>query len=149
MSIDPGSFAAVFVGLYAAHQVGDHWVQTHHQACGKGAPGWEGRVLCTRHVITLTATKAGVLGLVAAVCGMNLHPAAVVLALAVDAVSHYWADRRSTLLKLADRVGKGGFARLGDGVAAPVGTGAYSLDQSWHVGWLLVASLLACVGVSA
>jgi hypothetical protein len=26
-------FAAVFVALYVGHTVGDHWIQTHHQAC--------------------------------------------------------------------------------------------------------------------
>lgn len=149
MAVDPGSFAAVFVALYAAHQVGDHWVQTHHQACGKGAPGWAGRMLCARHVATLTITKTATLTLVAVVCGIGLHPAAVAVALAMDAVSHYWADRRTTLLKLADRIGKGEFVRFGDGKAAPTGTGAYSLDQSWHIGWLLVTALVACAGVVA
>ncbi len=146
-----GTFAAVFVALYVAHDVGDHWIQTPAQACGKGAAGWSGRLACLRHVVTLTATKTAVLGVVALVLGMGLRPWAVAAALSVDAVSHYWADRRSTLLALADRLsrwvpGKGDFARLGDGAAAPAGTGAYALDQSWHVGWLLVTALLACIG---
>lgn len=51
-----------------------------------------------------------------------------------------------TLARLADRLGKGEFARLGDGAAAPAGTGAYALDQSWHVAWLLIAALIACMG---
>ncbi len=150
-----GTFAAVFVALYVAHEVGDHWIQTHAQACGKGAPGWSGRLACLRHVATLTATKTATLTVVALVLGMGLRPWAVAAALTVDAVSHYWADRRSTLLALADRLGrslvpgKGDFARLGDGAAAPAGTGAYALDQSWHVGWLLVTALLACIGAAS
>ncbi|SPT59252.1 DUF3307 domain-containing protein [Actinomadura madurae] len=151
----PIVFPAVFAALYAAHEVGDHWLQTHGQACGKGAPGWPGRILCARHVATLTAVKAVAVTVVALVLALPVNPYAVAAALAVDAVSHYWADRRSTLLALADRLGrrlvpgKGEFARLGDGAAAPTGTGAYALDQSWHIGWLLAAALLASLGVSA
>ena len=44
------TFAAVFASLYAAHSFGDHWVQTHHQACGKGAPTAAGRLACFGHV---------------------------------------------------------------------------------------------------
>ncbi|SFP66903.1 Protein of unknown function [Actinomadura madurae] len=151
---DPIVFPAVFVALYAAHEVGDHWLQTHGQACGKGAPGWSGRLLCARHVAVLTAVKAAAVTLVALVLALPVSPYAVAAALAVDAVSHYWADRRSTLMALADWLGrtlvrgKGEFARLGDGATAPTGTGAYALDQSWHVGWLLVAALLASLGVA-
>src|SRR5690606_6753819 len=31
---------------------------------------------------------------------------------------------------------------IGDPSAAPVGTGAYALDQSLHIGWLLIAALV-------
>ncbi len=155
MGGDPAVFAAVFVALYAAHEVGDHWLQTHHQACGKDEAGWSGRILCARHVAVLTATKATALAMVTAALGLSLNPYAVATALVLDAVSHYWADRRSTLLALADWLGrtvirgKGDFARFGDGVAAPTGTGAYSLDQSWHIGWLFVAALITCIGGAA
>lgn len=148
---DPAVFAAVFVALYAAHEVGDHWLQTHRQAGGKDAAGWPGRILCARHVAVLTAAKAAALAVVTAVLGLSLNPFAVTAALALDAVSHYWADRRSTLLGLADRIsrvvpGKGDFARLGDSAAAPTGTGGYALDQSWHIGWLFAAALITCIG---
>ncbi|TYB47874.1 DUF3307 domain-containing protein [Actinomadura chibensis] len=151
---DPTVFAAVFVALYAAHEVGDHWLQTHGQACGKGAPSWRGRVLCVRHVAVLTAVKAAAVTLAAVVLGLPVNPYAAAVALVADGVSHYWADRRFTLLRLADWLGrtvapgKGEFARLGDGAAAPTGTGAYALDQSWHIGWLFIASLLASLGVA-
>lgn len=149
---DPTVFPAVFAALYAAHEVGDHWLQTPMQACGKGAPSWPGRLMCARHVAVLTAVKAAAVAVVAVVLGLPVNPWAVAGALGLDAVSHYWADRRTTLLALADWLGravlpgKGEFARLGDGAAAPTGTGAYALDQSWHVGWLFVAALLACLG---
>lgn len=146
MAADPSTFAAVFVALVAAHEVGDHWVQTPRQARAKGAPGRAGRMACARHVATLTAAKAVALALVATVTGLELVPLAVVAGLGLDAVTHYWADRQTTLAWLARRIGKGEFARLGDPAAAPTGTGAYALDQSWHVGWLLVAALLISVG---
>lgn len=145
------TFAAVFAALFAAHSVGDHWVQTHHQACGKGAPGWGGRIACARHVATLTATKAAALAALMLSAGLALNPWAAALGLAVDAVSHYWADRRTTLAALAERLGKRGFYELGaprpDRDDAPhLGTGAYALDQSWHIGWLFVTALIIAGG---
>ena len=141
------TFAAVFAALFAAHSVGDHWVQTHGQACTKGAPTAAGRLACLRHVATLTATKTAALAALALVTGLTLHPLAFLAGLTVDALSHYWADRRVTLAALAERLGKGDFYRLGTprpGTAdAPhLGTGAYALDQSWHIGFLFVAALI-------
>ena len=146
---DPAVFAALFAALYAAHEVGDHWVQTHRQARGKGAPTWRGRWLCAGHVASLTATKATTVAVVWLVLGLSLSLWAVAAGLLLDAVTHYWADRRTTLAALAERVKKGDFARLGDGATAPTGTGAYALDQSWHIGWLLVAALVMSIGGAA
>ena len=67
--------------------------------------------------------------------------------LAVNAGTHYWADRRFTLAALCERTGKGAFYRMG----APrpghddqlhLGTGAYVLDQSWHIFWMFAAALI-------
>ncbi len=144
-------FAAVFAALYAAHTFGDHWVQTHTQACGKGAPDRFGRLACVRHVATLTATKAAALIAMQVVTGVWLHPIAFAAGLAVDALSHYWADRRVTLARLAEAIGKGEFYRLGaprpgTGDAPHLGTGAYALDQSWHVAWLFITALIIAGG---
>ena len=96
-------------------------------------------------------------GLFAAVTDapLRLLPAAV--GLAVNAVSHYAADRRRPLLSLAEWLsatvipGKDGFWHLG----APrpgcddnpcLGTGAYALDQSWHIGWLFISALVIAGG---
>lgn len=135
-------FAAVLAALYVAHHVGDHWIQTHHQACGKGAPTWAGRMLCARHVATLTFTKVVVLLVTVAVTHLALSPVAVVAALALDAATHYVIDRRTPLARLAQLLGKKGFHDLGDGMAAPTGTGAYALDQSLHLLFLWVAALI-------
>jgi len=152
--MDAALFAAVFVALYVAHSVGDHWVQTSAQSAAKGRPGWVGRLADTRHVATLTTTKLAVLLPTAALLGLRFSLLGTVLGLGVDALSHWWADRRSTLAWLAKVTGKTEFYTLGtpahpahpataDGKpAAHLGTGAYALDQSFHHLWLLVAALL-------
>lgn len=143
-------FAAVFAALFAAHQVADHWVQTQHQADHKGLPGWVGRIACAAHVATYTLTAAVALGLVAAVTGWRPSLLAVVAGLIISAISHYIADRRTPLRWIAERTGSAAFYRLG----APrpgrddnpsLGTGAYALDQSWHIAWLFAAALVCAV----
>ncbi|MGA4881628.1 MULTISPECIES: transcriptional regulator [Streptomyces] len=152
--MDAATFAAVFIALYVAHSVGDHWVQTSCQSADKGKPGWTGRLAGARHVATLTATKVALLLPVAALLGLRLSVLGLVAGLGVDALTHWWADRRSTLAWLAKVTGKAEFYSLGTGAhaahpvtsegkpAAHLGTGAYALDQSFHHLWLLVAALL-------
>ncbi|WP_432042755.1 DUF3307 domain-containing protein [Streptomyces cadmiisoli] len=140
-------FAAVFIALYVAHSVGDHWVQTSHQSAHKGRPGWVGRLADARHVATLTLTKLAVLLPVAWQLDLRLSVLGTVAGLTVDAVTHWWADRRTTLAWLARVTGKGEFYRLGAPRAGRddnphIGTGAYALDQSFHHLWLLVAALI-------
>ncbi|MFF0084616.1 transcriptional regulator [Streptomyces canus] len=145
--MDAATFAAVFIALYVAHGVGDHWVQTSHQSAHKGRPGWIGRLADARHVATLTLTKLAVLIPAAVLLGLHLSVPGVAVGLAVDAVTHWWADRRTTLARLAEVLGLGGFYRLGAPRAGRddnphIGTGAYALDQSFHHLWLLVAALI-------
>jgi hypothetical protein len=147
-------FAAVFIALYIAHSVGDHWVQTSCQAATKGQPGWTGRLACGRHVLGLTITKAVVLTPVVLLLNLPVTALGVSLGLTLDAASHYWADRRTTLRRLAHHCGKSEFFSLGmpdhpahpttaKGNYAPtLGTGAYALDQSWHILWLGIAALV-------
>ncbi|MFJ3184434.1 transcriptional regulator, partial [Streptomyces sp. NPDC086796] len=68
--------------------------------------------------------------------------------------THWWADRRSTLARLAKVLRQVEFYTLGTGAhpahpvqangkpAAHMGTGAYALDQSFHHLFLGVAALL-------
>jgi hypothetical protein len=145
------AFAAVFCTLLAAHQFGDIWVQTHRQACGKGSPGRAGRIWCARHVASLTITKLFALLALVGVTDLDVAPGYLAAGLAVDAVTHYWADRRTTLANLAARLGKADFYQLGqprDGHDDQhhLGTGAYALDQSFHVLFLFAASLIIAGG---
>ncbi len=145
---DPvGVVGAVFAALYAAHQVADHWVQTDYQAAVKARPGWTGRLACANHVLSYTATAVTALAALTLATGLDLFGWRTAAGLGVSALTHYIADRRTALYLLARATGSGRFWRLG----APrtgrddnptLGTGAYALDQSWHIGWLFIAALI-------
>jgi hypothetical protein len=140
-------FAAVFVALFVAHQVADHWIQTQHQADCKGRPGWPGRAACAAHVASYTAAAVAALADVHVALGLPLHPGHVAAGLAVSAVTHYIADRRTPLKRLAELTGSGRFYALGCPRAGrddnpSIGTGSYALDQSFHYLFLFVAALL-------
>ena len=126
------AFATVFVALFVAHQVADHWVQTDRQACSKGQPGWVGRLACAQHVLWYTVTALIVLAVTDAALDIDLSTSRVLLGLAVSAVTHYVADRRTPLKWVADRIKLGYWDR----------GGAYQLDQSYHYLWLWVAALI-------
>ncbi|MCU7724570.1 DUF3307 domain-containing protein [Actinoplanes sp. KI2] len=141
------TFAAVFVALFVAHQVADHWIQTDHQARTKGAPGWPSRIACAAHVATYTATALVALAVLRHTLDLPLTPGRVAAGLAVSAISHYLADRRTPLARLAALTGHAGFYALGTcrngrDDKPCLGTGAYALDQSFHYAWLFVAALI-------
>jgi hypothetical protein len=142
------SFPVVFAALGAGHWAGDYWIQTHRQALGKARPGWPGRRACAAHVGTYTLALAGCLALAGWWLSVPLGLVQVAAGLAVSAVTHYAADRRRPLERLAGMLGarlvpgKGEYYRAGDGLA----TGAAYLDQAWHWLWLFVAALVIAGG---
>jgi hypothetical protein len=141
------TFAAVYVALFVAHQVADHWIQTQHQADCKGRPGWPGRIACAAHVASYTATAVVALNALHFGLGLPLNPWQVAAGLAVSAVTHYIADRRTPLRKLAELTGAGrfyalGIPRTGRDDNPSLGTGSYALDQSFHYLFLFVAALV-------
>lgn len=145
-------FAGTAVALYAAHHVGDYWVQTDGQARAKGLAGATGRWACTKHVLSYVGTQAIFLTELSRV-GAHLSWARVAVALLISGVTHWTADRREhgLMFWLARRLpGKIRFLELG----APrdlsireylggtskipldnpcLGTGAWALDQAWHI----------------
>jgi hypothetical protein len=152
-----GAFAAVFVALYVGHSVADHWVQTSCQAVRKGERTRSGQLACLRHVVTLSATKWLLVLLVVFPFHVKLHWWQVALGFGLDAASHYWADRRFTLERLARSrvVRKGEFYDQGidlvnaEGKPRPhIGTGRYALDQSWHHLWLFLGAWVATAPVA-
>lgn len=147
------TFAVSSAALFAAHQLGDHWLQTPTQALAKGGSGWSARAACASHVLVLTVVKLAALLAAFAVTELPIRPSWWAAGLAVDAVSHYWADRRSTLRALAALFGPRKAAFFDLGAPRPgrddnpsLGTGAYALDQSWHVAFLFVAALILAGG---
>lgn len=154
------TFAAVFVALFVAHQVADHWIQTQPQADHKGCDAQHGqpgthqqctigrsRRHCAAHVATYTLTALGALVALTLVTGLDTNPLRVAAGLTVSAVSHYIADRRTPLRRLADLCGAGQFYRLGVPRAGrddnpSIGTGSYALDQSYHYLFLFIAALI-------
>ena len=147
MSTTALAFAAVLPGLLVAHNVADHWVQTNHQALIKGQRGHAGRIACLAHVASYTAVTAVVVALLWLVLDLDVSPLGFAAGQLVSAVTHYWADRRTTLARLAALAGKTplyvlGTPRAGRDDNPTVGTGAYALDQSFHWLWLFVAALV-------
>jgi hypothetical protein len=135
-------FAVAFGSYYAGHLAGDYWVQTTPQALGKGAPGWAGRRACAAHVATYTLTQAGFLALAARRLGLPASPRRAAAGLALSAATHYFADRRAPLRRVASLTGKGEFWDSGEGLAS----GAAHLDQAWHIGWIFIAALVTAGG---
>lgn len=140
MNTDLGT---LYAALFVSHQVADHWIQTGCQSFGKGAKGWPGRIACAKHVAGHMVTSVVCLTMLNLI-GVHLSPGRMAMGLAVVAVTHYWADRREPLKKLAYRLGKKGFYHLGN-PAESLGTGAYALDQSFHFWWLFVAAITMLV----
>lgn len=148
-------FATAFVCLYVGHMIGDHWVQTSGQARTKGGQGRDAVLACVGHVSTLTLTKVAVLVPALLFLGLPVSWGGVVLALVVDATTHYLIDRRPNLAAAAEYAGRGEFYRFGTGTvdehgrpAPHLGTGAHALDQSAHIAFLFLAALIIA-GVSA
>jgi len=131
---------ATFIALFAGHQVGDHVIQSDADARAKGAPTadllargahpWTGWWACLRHVASYTMTQAAALALTGLVTPLNL--AGVVAALTISASTHAVIDRRWPVRWLIT------VKRCHGWKDAP-----YVLDQSIHIGVLLVASVTA------
>lgn len=148
MRATPGDVAAAL--WLGGHMPGDYWVQTGYQAATKGQEGREGQAACLRHVATMTAAKAAALGALH-LSGRKVSWRRAAAALALEAGTHYFADRRRPLRALAERAGSGDFWRMGqprpghdDNVT--MGTGAALLDQSWHAASAYLAALIAAGG---
>lgn len=173
MSALAGAVGAIGLALYAGHHVGDYWVQTDHQAQHKGQEGSAGVIACAMHVGTYTLTQAVFLGVTAWVADFRWNVWAFLAGLTVSAVSHYLADRREygIMFRIARLLpGKARFLTLGvpragltfyghnadhtDDVEVEatdnpsLGTGAWALDQSWHIFWGVFVAALVIAGLS-
>ena len=160
-------------GYLIAHNVADHWVQTNWEAVNKGRKDATGRAACLSHVVTYTFTLAAVACALILIFHLPITWHGLIAGLAISAVTHYWADRRFTLEKLTQSLGKHDFYKLGqprdlvmltdneaedtisvytrldrEAVTADnpnLGTGAYALDQAWHWFFILVTTIVTVV----
>lgn len=106
--------ALVYVALFTAHGLGDHWVQRSCDALGKGAQNVRGQLHCAWHVTTYTLTTLTAVMLVWALpLGAHITWAGIAAGQVFSAVTHYAIDRRWTLLRLANLAGKREFHDLG------------------------------------
>lgn len=131
-ALDPARLGASYAVLMAAHDLGDHIVQTDHQAATK-ATSWTGMA---GHVGSYTALQVAALaGLRAG--GVRLSWRRVLAAAAWSASTHALLDRRWPVAAILRRTGSPRFAEL----ATPI-NGPYLADQSLHHGVLLVAAVI-------
>lgn len=143
-------FAASWIAMFTAHQVADHWVQTHDQASSKGAAGWAGARACLAHVAVYTLCLTGTVVVTLALLGLPTNVWALAAGQLLSAVTHYVADRRTPLAWLASKLGSTsmyelGRPRPGKDDNTVLGTGAYALDQSFHMLWIFVAALVTAL----
>lgn len=108
-------FAAVAITLYAAHHVGDYWVQTDHQARHKGLAGQAGRIACLNHVTTYVTTQWAFMVVLKVVLGVGVSTLGLAALLLVSGVTHYLADRREhgLMFWLARQINLDEFLALG------------------------------------
>ncbi len=153
MTSRAAKFAAAFAGLLAAHNIADYWVQHGADACDKQKPGTEGRRACVRHVATYTITTGLTVTVLDVALNLGLSSRGIAAGQAVSAVTHYLVDRGAPLRRIAAHTGSTDFIERITVVRKPganpadvgPGTGAYALDQSWHIGWLAVAALATAI----
>lgn len=133
-TVPAATFSAVAIALIAAHLLADYVIQTDHLAAAKATPGWRGRLACASHVAHHIALSILGVWLLQTLCVTAIPDAPqAYAALALIAVTHYLADRRTPLLRLARLTGKREWMDRG---GLPV------LDQVVHALALIIAAAL-------
>lgn len=127
-------FAVAFIALYVGHQLGDHVVQTDHQAAHKAGKGRTAVLAMAGHVVGYTAAQAVALALVA---GAGLTPVGIAIGLAVSATTHAFIDRRWIVQWVLRNTGSPDFAALTTGGM----NGPHLTDQALHIGCLFLAAV--------
>jgi hypothetical protein len=134
--------AVTFVAWFTGHMVGDHWLQTTDQSDkkdlathGRACALWH----CAKHVATYGA--ASLAGQLAAMwwLGVPMRWGWIAAGLAVNLITHFIADLRTPLRWIARKSGNGAFHDVADHGM----NGRYLLDQSWHILWIFVGSLIS------
>ncbi|MBB2941824.1 hypothetical protein FB565_001528 [Actinoplanes lutulentus] len=135
------TFAAVAVTLHAAHQLGDHIIQTDTDAGNKAAPGRHGWRHVLVHVATYHLTALVMLAVTAWLLHLPITATGLTAGIGFSAATHAVIDRRWPVRWLLNNTGSAAFADR----QTPI-CGMYLADQSLHYGCLWVAALLiACL----
>jgi Protein of unknown function (DUF3307) len=130
-------FLVAMVVLLVAHQVGDHVVQTDHQAGRKAGPGWPAARAMAGHLCTYHALAAVLLASAFALLRLPLGGPGLAAGLAFSAVTHGLLDRRWPVRALLRATRAARFAET----TTPV-SGMYAADQAMHYLALLISALL-------
>ncbi len=123
--------------LMAAHQLGDHVLQSDRQAAHKADPGLTGWSCMALHV-GIYHVIATVMLLVAFVgLGLGTPVRGLIAGLAFSAVTHAFLDRRWPVRLILTRMGSPTFAVM----QSPV-NGMYVADQALHYACLWISAIL-------
>lgn len=150
MGIDLARLGATYAVLMAAHDLGDHVVQTDHQAATK-ATSWRGMA---GHVGSYAALQVAAL---AALRSAGARPSwrRTLAAVAWSAGTHAILDRRWPVVRILELTGSPSFARstvIDASAVSDLGFlplpihGPYLADQSLHHGVLVIAAAILAGG---
>lgn len=131
--VNPLRYAVLAATLYAAHTVGDHIVQTDHQAAGK-ATSWRAMA---GHIAGYQATQAAAVAAVLRATGLRASRRGLVAGALLSGVTHAILDRRWPVTAILRATRSPRFAEM----AAPL-CGPYLADQALHHGCLALAAAL-------
>ncbi len=131
------TFVVALLALFVGHQLGDHVLQTDHQAAAKSGSGWTAARAMAGHLLSYHLAAGAVLGVTAYALHLPLSAAGVGAGFGFSAVTHALLDRRWPVRLVLRRTGSPGFAEQ----ASPV-CGMYVADQALHWLALLLSALL-------
>lgn len=130
-------FVVALVVLLVAHQIGDHVIQTDHQAIGKVGRGWPSARAMAGHLAGYHILAVVLLVAAFALLGLPLSVRGTAVAIGFSALTHALLDRRWPVRRLLRALGSPAFAET----TSPV-SGLYAADQALHQLALLVSALL-------
>ncbi|GAB7052713.1 DUF3307 domain-containing protein [Catenuloplanes indicus] len=131
------TFVVTLLALIVGHQLGDHVMQTDHQASNKAGRGRAAVTAMLGHLAAYHVTVGTVLFVTAWALHLQLTWLGVTAGLLFSLVTHAVLDRRAVVRLVLQHTGSREFADQ----TTPV-CGMYVADQSLHWACLLVSALL-------
>ncbi|MDR7273931.1 DUF3307 domain-containing protein [Catenuloplanes atrovinosus] len=131
------TFVVTLLALIVGHQLGDHVMQTDHQAANKAGRGRAAITAMLGHLTAYHATIGIVLFVTAWALHLQLTWLGVTAGFLFSIVTHAILDRRAVVRLVLQHTGSRQFADQ----TTPV-CGMYVADQSLHWACLLVSALL-------